>query len=179
MDKELISKLDQRIESFITEMRPENDHMFTYDELMPIYENKLKEYSNMVFGESSNDFTDEMLLELKESIYPAVREATDGTDEIITSILIIELSKIIYQYEKDVSKNLETNIDIGRDVVIRASNFLFGDFKRDGNAPMDKLFNTLGKHVYRNQSNNVLNQSSGCLVIFISLIGSIFIFINL
>jgi len=165
MDEELRKKLNERIESFIREVKPNGDRLFSSKELMPIYEEKLNEYSNEVYGKIDIDFINEMLTELKNSLTPNVIETTDGTDEILTSILDIELATIIFRYDEK-NRNDLSDKDRGRDSIRRAILYFF-----DG--PHKKFFNALKKHIYRSQSANNLSQNSGCVVLLISTIGLI------
>ncbi len=158
MEKDLKNKLASRVVSFINEMEPQNDRMFTYDKLMPVYEKKLKEYSKMVYGSVSNDFTKKMFNDLQESIYPdnlgesispAVKEATDGTDKIITSLMILELGSIIYEYKSSRNLNTDSSIDYGRKSIRRAILYFYNNFNKTDDAPVNRFFNVLGKHIYR------------------------------
>lgn len=159
MEKDLKNKLASRVDTFIKEMEHRNDHMFTYDELMPIYEKKLKEYSKMVYGSGSSDFTKKMFNDLKESIYPdnlgesispPVKETTDGTDEIITSLMILELGSIVYEYESSRNLNTHSSIDYGRDSIRTAILYFYNKFNKTDDEPVNRFFNVLGKHIYRN-----------------------------
>lgn len=165
MDEELRKKLNERLDSFIREVKPNDDRLFTSKELMPIYKEKLNEYSNEVYGKINDDFINEMLTELKNSLTPHVMETTDGTDEILTSILDIELATIIFRYGEKNENDLSDK-DRGRDSIRRAILYFFA-------GPHKKFFNTLKKHIYRNQSANSLSQNSGCVVLLISTIGLI------
>ncbi len=170
MDSELKSKLDSKIESFIQEFKPKDDGMLYSTDLMNIYKVKLNEFALLVKSEPKEDFIDEMLFELKESLTPAVIEATDGTDEIITSLLIVELAKIIYQHEsQDINISNTPNTD-GRSLIRRGTIYFYGDFQRNSQAPVNYFFKTLGKHIYRTSN---LDKNTGCLVLIASMVGII------
>jgi len=171
MDEELRKNLNERIESFIREVKPSDDRLFTSKELMPIYEEKLNEYSKEVYGAIDDDFINQMLRELKNSLTPHVMETTDGTDEILTSILDIELATIIFRYDEK-NENTLSDKDRGRDSIRRAILYFF-----DG--PQKEFFNTLKKHIYRNQSANSLSQNSGCVILLISTISLIMFSLSL
>lgn len=160
----LKQKLDQRVDEFIREMKPSNSKFFTYSELMRKFKKSLQEFSEEVYEEKNNDFIDEQINNLEENITPSVRELTDGTDEIITSVLAIEIAKIIYSNNKEEFTKKE--IDIGRKVVSEAIRYLYPDLD---SGPHKKVFNNLGKYIYRNQQKQNIGQGSGCIVILFAV----------
>jgi len=171
-DKSLKVKLDNRVDSFIKEMEPSEDRVLTYNELMPRFHKSLKEYSILAYQEENEKFINEQLSELKENLTPAVREMTDGADEIISSLSVIEIAKIIFENGVDNEgfgrQEYRPELDDGREAIFRALRYLYPDVNK---GPHKKISNKLGKYIHRNQRQNNLAQNSGCVVIIIIFAG--------
>lgn len=169
-DHTLRQKLNQRVDSFISEMNPSDGNFFTYSELMHQFQNSLEEFSKQVYGEKNKDFIEEQQKELNESISPAVRDMTDGADEIISSLLVIEIAKIIYRdgidEEEFSKKKYRPELDDGSEAIFRAIGYLYPDMDT---GPHKKVFEKLGKHIFRNRKNQKLGQGSGCMVILFAI----------
>lgn len=166
-DHKLRHKLNQRVDIFISEMEPSDGKFYTYSELMNQFRQSLEEFSTHVYGKRNEDFIKEQQEELNENISPAIMDMTDGADEIISSLLVIEIAKIIFQEGVDEEtfskKKYRPDLDQGREAIYRSIRYLYPD---KDNGPHKKVFEKLGKYIFRNQK---INQGSGCIITLIAI----------
>tara|TARA_R110002124_G_C8913628_1_gene510702 strand:- start:675 stop:1223 length:549 start_codon:yes stop_codon:yes gene_type:complete len=177
MENALKQKVDENLESFIGKMKPENGRLFTYSELMLYYKKLLHEFSQLAYQEINKAFIDEQLRELKQNINPTVRASTDGTDEIIGAIAVIETTKIILEHgvedDKYGRKENRPELDDANEAIFRSMRYLY----TNSGGPAKKIHDRLGKYIYRNNNKATVGQSSGCVVtilIFSGFISTIF-----
>ncbi|MDR9365545.1 MAG: hypothetical protein RI575_09420 [Balneolaceae bacterium] len=167
--EDTIKKIDQRIDEYIVEMKPSEDHLFTYDELMPIYITKLQEFSELVFGDINKAYVNGEIEEFTGNLTEATMDATDGSDEIITEILAIECAKIVYK-----NNEIESPEEIDQETKAfaayhKAMNYLFVEEGKPGMKVTEKFKRNIYRDTRKKEQAEKAANSSGCLVLIIAL----------
>ncbi|HBX66195.1 MAG: hypothetical protein CL670_04585 [Balneola sp.] len=166
LSNDTVKKLNQRVDEFIVEIEPSEDHLFTYDELMPIYKSKLQEYSELVFGKINKDYIDEEFEELTKKLTAATLDATDGSDEILTEILGIECAKIVFKNNEVKSSEEVDQETKAYEAQHKAMSYLF----IDGNKPGMRVTEEFKRNIYRDiRKKEQAANNSGCLVLIFAL----------